>query len=286
MLFRSFAVVVVAILIGCQAQAAETKKKASPKPPVKAPHLIIPKDAAGVYGYKDTPIQPWSGYHVHDPDRPIPKRVDPGAAPAPTPRPADAIALFDGKDLSQWNPLPWTVVDGCLAASKGTLSTKQEFGDCQLHVEWMAPTEITKEWGNRGNSGVKMLGLFEIQVYDSYTTQIYPDGQAASVYAQTPPLVNAMRKPGEWQFYDIVVTAPKYSGAKMVEPARITMFHNGLLVHLNQEVYGTTPHAGLAAYPTSPVLKGPVGLMGHSCPVRFRNIWIRPLAQVQPKKAS
>lgn len=241
------------------------------------PHLIVPKDASGVYGYKDTPIQPWSGYHVHDPDRPIPKRVDPGPAQPPVAVPADAIVLFDGKDLSCWNSLPWTVEDGCLVAAKGMLTTKEEFGDCQIHLEWMAPDPPAKEWGNRGNNGVYLLRLFEIQIYDSYTTQIYPDGQAASIYAQTPPLVNACRKPGMWQVYDIVLTVPVYEGDKMVSPPRVTMHHNGLLVHLNQEVYGTTPHAGLAQFSADKRSKGPIGLMGHTCPVRFRNIWVRPL---------
>lgn len=248
------------------------------------PHLIVPKDeATGVYGYKDTPIQPWSGFHVHDPDRPIPKRVDPGPSPAPAPVPADAIVLFNGKDLSQWNALPWEIKDGCLVAGPGLLRTKQEFGDIQLHLEWQSPTPPAKEWGNRGNNGVQLLGMCEVQIYDSYTTQIYPDGQAASVYSQTPPLVNACRKPGEWQAYDIVLSVPRYDGDKMVSPARITMLHNGILVHLNQEIFGASPHAGLAKYP-GVVTKGPVGLMGHHCPVQFRNIWVRPLESAKQVK--
>ena len=274
MLSRSLAAVVGAILVCGPLSAA----------PPPHPHLIVPKDASGVYGYKDTAIQPWSGYHVHDPDRPIPKQVDPGPAQAPAAPPADAVVLFDGKDMSQWNPLPWTVEDGCLVAAKGMLTTKQEFGNIQLHLEWLAPDPPSKDWGNRGNNGVKLLGLFEIQIYDSYTTQIYPDGQAASIYAQTPPLVNACRKPGQWQTYDIVLVAPVYEGEKRVAPARVTMFHNGLLVHLNQEVYGTSPHAGLAQYPADPRTKAPIGLMGHGCPVRFRNIWVRPLESPQAAK--
>lgn len=268
MLSRWSAVVAVGAVLACIPLCAA--------PPQK-PHLIVPQDASGVYGYKDTPIQPWSGYHVHDPDRPLPKRVDPGVAQPPAAVPADAIVLFDGKDLSQWNPLPWTIEDGCLVASKGTLTTKEEFGDCQIHLEWLVPDSPTKEWGNRGNNGVNLLRMFEIQIYDSYTTQIYPDGQAASIYSQTPPLVNATRKPGEWQTYDITLTVPVYEGDKMVAPPRLTMFHNGLLVHLNQEVYGTSPHAGLSQMPTDKRAKGPIGLMGHTCPVRFRNIWVRPL---------
>jgi hypothetical protein len=267
MWFRWSAAVVGAIVVGSLLGAA---------PPQK-PHLIVPTDESGVYGYKDTPIQPWSGFHVHDPDRPIPKRVDPGPAQPPVAPPADAVVLFDGKDLSQWNPLPWTIEDGCLVADKGLLTSKEEFGDCQLHLEWMAPDPPAEQWGNRGNNGVKLLNMFEIQIYDSYTTQIYPDGQASAIYSQTPPLVNACRKPGQWQTYDIVLTVPVYEGDKMVAPPRITMFHNGLLVHLNDEVYGTTPHAGLAQFPEGRFTKAPISLMGHHCPVRFRNIWVRPL---------
>jgi hypothetical protein len=245
--------------------------------PSQKHHLIVPQDESGVYGYKDTPIQPWSGFHVHDPDRPIPKRIDPGPPQPAVPPPADAVVLFDGKDLSKWNPLPWTIDDGCLVADKGLLTSKEEFGDCQLHLEWMTPDPPAKDWGNRGNNGVFLLKLFEIQIYDSYTTQIYPDGQAAAIYAQTPPLVNACRKPGQWQTYDIVLTVPVYEGDKMISPPRVTMFHNGLLVHLNDEVYGTTPHAGLAQFPAEKRTQGPIALMGHHCPVRFRNIWVRPL---------
>lgn len=246
--------------------------------------LVQSKDGVAI-GYKTTPLQPWSGYHVHDPDRPVPPRVDPGPAGPPAPAPSDAVILFDGKDLARWRDTPkWTIEDGCLVAGDGTLLTKDEFGDCQLHLEWQAPDPPDPNWGNCGNNGVLMLGLFEIQIYDSFTKQIYPDGQAASVYAQTPPLVNACRKPGQWQTYDIVVVAPRVKDGKLLAPARVTMHHNGVLVHHNQEVYGHTPHAGLAAY-NNPSPKGPIGLMGHHCPVKFRNIWIRPLVLPEQKAA-
>lgn len=246
------------------------------------PKLVEAQDGSGVVGYKDTPVQPWSGYHTHDPDRPAPKVVDAGPGPEkPAPPPADAIVLFDGKDTSKWNGIEnWKLEDGLLVAGKGLLTTKDSFGDCQLHVEWMAPDPPVGVPFDRGNNGVMMMGMTEIQIFDSFnqpgSTKLYPDGQAASVYAQTPPLANATRKPGQWQTYDIVWTAPIYKDGKMTQPARVTMLHNGVLVHLDQEVYGTTPHRGLAKYPDQRT-QGPISLMGHNNPVKFRNIWVRKL---------
>ena len=244
--------------------------------PARAADREFARDGSGVYGYRDTPILPWCGFRVHDSDRPAPKRVDPGPAPAPAPAPADAIVLFDGKDLSQWRTNDWKLVDGCIETVSGSLITKQEFGDCQIHVEWMAPANFEGPWYNRGNNGVFLMGLYEIQVFDSYNEKIYPDGQAAAVYGQTPPLVNACRKPGEWQTYDIAFTAPRFDGDKLVLPARVTVFHNGVLVQLNQEIHGETGHRIVARY-TQKISHGPLKLAGHNCPVRFRNIWIRPL---------
>jgi len=241
---------------------------------------VFAKDGSGVFGYKTTPVQPWSGFHVHDPDRPEPPKVTPGE---PSTRdktgtaPSDATVLFDGRDLSQWQPSDWKVEDGDLVAIQGRLISKEEFGDCQLHVEWLVPTEPAEGITNRGNNGLFLLGTIEVQIFDSYTTKIYPDGQAAAIYAQTPPMVNACRKPGEWQTFDIVFSAPEFDDdGKVVEPARITMFHNGVLVHNNQEIYGHTPHIRLASY-ESVKPKGPIAFGAHHCPVRFRNIWIRPL---------
>jgi hypothetical protein len=243
--------------------------------------LLQAQDGSGIVGYKDTPVQPWSGFHVHDPDRPAPPIVAP---PEPSSQdqagkaPSDAVVLFDGTGLDAWRPNQWKIEDGCLISTQGPMATKEEFGDCQLHLEWLVPTEPTASIWNRGNNGVFLLGRIEVQIFDSYTTHIHPDGQAAAIYAQTPPLVNASRPPGQWQTFDIVFTAPKFDDAgKVAAPARITMFHNGLLVHLNQEVYGHTPHLNLASYDGIPA-KGPVSLGAHSCPVRFRNIWIRPLS--------
>ncbi|HRY51778.1 MAG TPA: DUF1080 domain-containing protein [Candidatus Paceibacterota bacterium] len=244
---------------------------------LQAADLIQAKDGSGVYGYKDTPILPWCGFHVHDCDRPAPKRVDPGKAGPPAPIPADAKILFDGKDLSAWSPTEWKVVDGCIEAVGGSsLVSKESFGNIQLHLEWMAPAGFEGEWYNRGNSGVDLMGLFEIQIFDSYNEKLYPDGQAAAIYGQTPPLVNATRPPGEWQVYDIAFLAPVFENGKLIKPARVTMFHNGLLVHHNEEIHGETGHRILPEYKAK-TTRGPIRLSGHNCPVRFRNIWIRPL---------
>ncbi|MEN6533526.1 MAG: DUF1080 domain-containing protein [Bryobacteraceae bacterium] len=243
-------------------------------------HLEYSKDGSGVFGYKDTPVQPWSGYHIHDPDRPVPKKVDPGdSVPSKPPRrpPSDAIVLFGGKDLSMWQPSDWIVRDGYIEAGEGILTTRQEFGSYQLHLEFRTPERPEPDMMNRGNNGVVLMGASEVQIFESYNTKIYPDGQAASIYSQTPPLVNACRKPGEWQNYDIVFLAPVFENGKLTQPARITMLHNGLLVHLNQEIYGTTSHRRLpGGFPAGKSV-GPLCLAGHSSPVRFRNIWIRPL---------
>jgi hypothetical protein len=157
------------------------------------------------------------------------------------------------------------------------MRTQEEFGDCQLHLEWLVPEEPASSVWNRGNNGVFFLGSIEVQIFESFSTKIYPDGQAAAIYAQTPPRVNASRRPGQWQTYDIVFLAPRFDeGGKVREPARLTMFHNGLLVHLHQEIYGDTPHLRLASYDNLPA-QAPLSLGAHHCPVRFRNIWIRRL---------
>jgi len=242
-----------------------------------AADLVRAKDGSGVYGYKDTPKLPWCDYLVHDCDRPAPPRIDVGKAGPPQPPPSDAIVLFDGKDLAAWAPTDWKLVDGCLeVVGASTLKTRAEFGSYQLHIEWMAPNPPSGEWYNRGNNGVMLMGLYEIQIFDSWTEKIYPDGQAAAVYGQTPPLANATRPPGEWQTFDICFTAPVFSGAKLEEPARVTMFHNGVLVHLNTPVHGETGHRILPEY-KSKLSTGPLALGGHHSPVRFRNIWLRPL---------
>ncbi len=241
--------------------------------------LHYAKDGSGVFGYKETPIQPWSEWHVHDPDRPAPKKIDPGcpgSCEQAGPAPSDAVVLFDGIDLSQWHDSEWKVENGVALAIGPPLVSKQEFGSCQLHVEWQTPDPPVGREMDRGNNGVVLMGEFEVQIFDSYNTKIYPDGQAASIYGQTPPAVNACRAPGKWQSFDIVFFAPRFDGEKVVRPARMTVFHNGILVHHNQEIYGETLHVRLPAYKVGKE-RGPLVLASHSNPVRFRNIWLRPL---------
>lgn len=237
-------------------------------------------------GYTDTPMIPGTPWRVHDGERPQPRVVDPGTPStldAPGKPPSDAVVLFDGTDLSKWhdgrgNPSRWKVENGAMVVTPGagSIVTRDEFGDCQLHLEWAAPTPPTGEGQGRGNSGVLLFGRYEIQVLDSYDARTYPDGQAAAIYGQYPPLVNACRKPGEWQTYDIVFIAPRFRDGKLETPAYLTLLHNGVVVHHHTPLLGAVAFRALARYsPHGP--KGPLVLQDHGCPVRFRNIWIREL---------
>jgi hypothetical protein len=242
-----------------------------------AADLAYAKDGSGVYGYTDTPKLPWCQWLVHDPDRPNPKRVDPGKPGPPMPIPTDATVLFDGKDTSQWEALgDWKVEDGRLVSGDSHFATKTSFGDIQLHLEYMGPAHFEGPWYNRGNNGVLLMGLFEIQIFDSFNEKIYPDGACAAIYGQTPPLVNVTRPPGEWQSFDIAFIGPKFDGEKLLSPARVTVFHNGVLVQLNEEIHGETGHRIVPEYKHH-ISKGPLAFGGHGCPVRFRNIWLREL---------
>jgi hypothetical protein len=245
---------------------------------IPAAELVRAKNGSGVYGYKDTPKLPWCEWLVHDPDRPAPKKVDPGPAGPPASAPADALVLLDGRDLSQWTDSTWVLRDGLLIAEGQTSPrTRREFGSFQLHLEWRGPANFDGPWHDRGNNGVLLHGLYEIQIFDSFNEPLYPDGQCAAIYGQTPPLVNVTRPPGQWQSYDIVFLAPKFAGAKLREPPRVTVLHNGVLVQHNEVIHGAIGHRVLPdnsrARPQGPILLG-----GHGCPVAFRNIWIRPLA--------
>lgn len=243
----------------------------------QAADLVFAKDGSGVYGYKDTPRLPWCGYVVHDPDRPAPPKLDPGADPGPAARPADAVVLFaEGGEMSAWEPGGWKVEDGQLVAGEGALRSKAEFGDMQLHVEYQGPADFEGPWYNQGNNGVMLMGQYEIQIFDSWNEKLYPDGQCAAIYGQTPPRVNVTRPPGQWQSFDILFKAPVFDGDKLVAPARVTMLHNGVLVHWEEEVHGGTGHRILPKYEPG-LSTGPVVLGGHGCPVRFRNIWARRL---------
>lgn len=218
---------------------------------------------------------------VTEVQEPVPQIVTPGDGTAP---PSDAIVLFDGSDLSDWvngkgEPAGWDVKDGAMTVTPGTggIQTKQGFGDVQLHIEWRSPSVVKGEGQGRGNSGVFLMGRYEIQVLDSYENHTYPNGQAASVYKQHIPLVNATKKPGEWQTYDIIFTAPRFNEqGRVSHPARVTVIHNGVLVQNNIQIWGPTQFIGLPTY-TKHEDKLPLSLQDHGDLVSFRNIWIREL---------
>jgi hypothetical protein len=232
-------------------------------------------------GYSDTPVLPGQKWKVHDIDRPRPRMVTPGATVGQPP--SDAIVLFDGKDLSKWNGA-WKIENGYMECTKGPMVTKEKFGDIQLHLEWAAPAEIdgTSQW--RGNSGILLMNVYEIQVLDSFNNPTYADGQAGSIYAQWPPLVNASRKPGEWQSYDIIFEAPKFEGGKLTKPAYVTVLHNGILLHHRKEIGGRMSHRVVGTYEPHGA-EEPLGLQNHDTSVRYRNIWVRRLTGYdQPAK--
>jgi hypothetical protein len=220
----------------------------------------------------------------HSRTRPVPPVVKPGAPTLPVPPPADAVVLFDGISLAKWvgrdgTDPKWRVADGSfqVVAGAGTLTTRDTFGDAQLHVEWMSPSPPQGTDQDRGNSGVFLMGRYELQVLDSYNSVTYADGQAGALYGQYPPLVNASRPPGEWQSYDIVFRRPRFDAAgKVTSPARFTVFHNGILVQDNAELVGPTAHTTRPPYEAH-ADRLPISLQDHGHPVRFRNIWIRDL---------
>lgn len=229
-------------------------------------------------GYSNGPMLPDGKWKVHDIARPKPPVVTPGANPGDAP--SDAIVLFNGKDLSQWDG-DWIVKDGYVQVparrEKGrSLVTKQTFGDIQLHLEWSTPTVIDGDSQWRGNSGVVLMRRYEVQVLDSFNNPTYADGQAAAVYGQFPPLANASRKPGEWQTYDIAFEAPRFEGGYLVRPAYVTIFHNGVLVQNHQQFIGQMAHQTIRQYEPH-AAEAPLELQDHDTPVRYRNIWVRKL---------
>lgn len=241
-------------------------------------------------GYQDTPLIPGTKWHVHDGERPQPKVVTPGEFSTQEKvgsAPSDAVVLFDGKDLSQWRhgngkDAGWKVENGYaeVVPKSGDIFTKQEFGpDVQLHLEFATPPPVGDGQG-RGNSGVFLFGRYEIQVLDSYNNPTYPDGQATAIYGQTPPLVNASRKPGEWQVYDIIFNGPRFNAdGTVAKPASATVLHNGVLTQNHTILIGDTPHRNVGKY-NKHGEKGPIKLQDHSNPMRFRNIWIRELKPI------
>ena len=227
----------------------------------------------------------------NDPDRPLPPIITPGTSSTekePGKPPSDAVVLFDGKDLSKWageddQAAKWKVASGYLEVvpKTGMIHSRQGFGDCQLHIEFREPTPGVGTSQERGNSGVFLQGLYEIQVLDSYENKTYADGQASGVYGQFPPQVNASRPPGQWQWYDIVFHRPHFGeDGAVLKPARVTVFHNGVLVQDNVELSGPTGHHERPPYKAGPD-KLPLTLQDHGNPVRYRNIWIRELSEGQ-----
>lgn len=224
---------------------------------------------------------------IHDPTRPQPDVIDPGT-PSTIKKagqpPSDAIVLFSKDNLDEWltrdgKPADWNVKGSTFECvpEKATIYTKKSFGDCQLHVEFATPKEVKGSSQGRGNSGVFLMGKYEVQILDNYDNETYPDGQATAIYGQTPPLVNACRAPGVWQTYDIVFKRPRFaSTGDVIQPATMTVFHNGVLVQYHTALTGPTTWQIRTAYHAHED-RLPIQLQNHSNPVRFRNIWIRDL---------
>ena len=224
---------------------------------------------------------------------PRPKAVDPGpAAAAPVAAPSDAIVLFDGSNLDQWQGADtWKVADGVATVGNGPIATKQPFGDCQLHLEFRMPSPAQGKGQGRGNSGVFLMGQYEIQVLDSFEDGTdgpltYPDGQCGALYKQQPPAVNACRKPGEWQTYDILFTRPRFhADGSLAAPARVSVLHNGIAIHCDTVIKGHTFWHAPPGYTTHADAL-PIALQDHGNPVQFRSIWVRPFEPVKPRLSS
>ena len=264
--------------------AAAAAVLAAQQPP-RRPAVTIPESAGDdVRGYNDTPRIPGQKWKVHDLERPRARKVTPGLPLLNEAPPSDAIVLFDGKDLTQWTQTArggqpqepkWKVENGYMeiVPRTGRLVTKEKFGDCQLHVEWMIPKEATGSGQGRGNSGIELMTRYEIQVLESYENLTYADGAAGAMYGIWPPLVNPARPQGEWNVYDITFEAPRFEGGKLLRPAYFTVLFNGVLVQNHQEQLGTTIWRQVPKY-TPHAAEEPLSLQDRSQPVRFRNIWL------------
>ena len=289
-----FALVLIFASIVC-ASAAQPAPATTPGP--VAPATPSP-NASTDLGYTDTPMIPGTPWRVHDRDRPHPPVVTPGATFSDlAPPPSDAIVLFDGKDLSKWTDArggaaQWKVADGAFETTRGrgNIRTKDKFTDFQLHLEFASPSSVIGNSQGRGNSGVLINGMYEVQILDSYENPTYADGQAGALYGQHPPLVNASKPPGQWQTYDIAFESPRWDAAGvLVKKAAVTLLHNGVVLQLRQEYFGRTdgigsvPHKALGSYgpPHPPAVF--IELQDHNNPVRFRNIWVRELELVAQK---
>ena len=233
------------------------------------------------FGVKSgNPKLPDSPYEVHDGTRPQPRVVENAGAVVVKP-PADAKILFNGTNLDAWTSgggaAAWQMVDGAMVAAKTDISTKESFGAIQLHAEWRLPAGRKVHDQGGGNSGIFLMGLYEVQILQSNNNKTYPDGQAASLYGQYPPLVNATTKQGDWQSYDIIFTPPVYEGETVKEPARVTILHNCVVVQISKAYLGPTQHKTLASYPKTHPAAAPIRLQFHGDPIEYRNFWVRPL---------
>ena len=249
-----------------------------------SPPQVAPAAESAARPHAPTP----PGWRQHDIDRPQPPRVEPAAAALPVAPPSDAVVLIgpDGSGAERWEtdaggPISWERRDGALVAAPGTgqIRTKESFGDVHLHVEWMPADEPEKTSQNRSNSGVFLVdGRYEVQVLDVWDNPTYADGRAGAIYGQFPPLADATRPPGAWQTYDVFFRMPRFGDAgEVLEPARMTVLHNGVLVQNNEELPGTT--IWLESLPYEPHGPGPIALQDHGSAVRFRNLWVRRLPE-------
>jgi hypothetical protein len=261
-MLKSFAPVLLALGVVLSGGLFSQEKKDTPPKKKKAPPVIVYESGIA-----------WEE----------PKPVTPGSNSSP---PSDAIVLFDGKNLDAWTGgEKWILEDG-FGIAKSRITSKQAFGDCQLHLEFATPPEVNpKQKGQaRGNNGVGLMGHYEIQILDSFDNPTYLDGMCASIYKQRPPLVNVARKPGEWQSYDIVFEAPRFQDGKLARAGYVTVLHNGVLVHNHVALLGKTAYDQAPEYRPHGA-KEPLVLMYHGNPVRFRNVWIREIKELQGKQA-
>jgi hypothetical protein len=243
--------------------------------------------AEAVLGYTDTPMLPAGKWHVHDPARPHPPVVTPAATFSHgAGAPADATVLFDGTDFSHWEgdkgKPEWIIREDYMEVKphSGYIHTKEKFGDFQLHLEFAEPKKVEGDSQERGNSGVFLQNVYELQILDSYENPTYADGQCGAIYGQSPPLANASKKPDQWQTYDILFQAARFGpDHQLVSPAYVTVLQNGVLIHNHQPLLGPTGHRTLSKYDKELPPTGPIALQDHGNPMRFRNIWIRKIAE-------
>jgi hypothetical protein len=273
--------IIAGVLAGCSTIGKTTSSVSTPQPR----QAVIPMMKN--VGYTNTPIIPGTKWHVHDGTRPQPRIVTPGATFSHlAPPPSDAVVLFDGTDLARWagpgGEAKWKVENGYMevAPKSGSIRTKDKFADFQLHLEFATPPKVEGNGQGRGNSGILFNSIYEVQVLDSWENPTYPDGQAGGLYGQTPPLVNASKKPGEWQTYDILFESPRWDESQQIaKKANVTVIHNGVVLHHKREYTGTTPHQQIGTYEKPHAPEVYIELQDHNNPMRFRNIWLRNLGE-------